>query len=118
MSRIFPVLAGAAVAAFGALIVGEYDFSGAVPLIAGLVLGLVVSEAVALGGQWRGWLPAALAGALAGAGMLWGGWISSGQGIGPYPVLAWVGAGAAVIVAVLRVRPRPPTRRPSEETTG
>lgn len=112
--RILPVAAGAAVAAFGALIVGEYEFDGLLPLLAGLVLGLLVSEAVALGGQWRGWVPAAVSALLAAAGILWGGWIDSGEGLEAYPALAWAGAAIAAVVAVVRARPRPtPRRRPS-----
>lgn len=111
MSRILPVLAGAALAAFGALIVGEYEYQGALPVVAGLVLGLLVSEAVALGGQWRGWVPALAAAGLAAAGILWGGWIDSGEGIEPYPALAWLGAAVAAVTAGVRARPRPPRRR-------
>jgi hypothetical protein len=110
--RILPVAAGAAVSAFGALIVGEYEFKGLLPVLAGLVLGLLVSEAVALGGQWRGWVPAAVSAVMAGAGILWGGWIDSGEGLEAYPALAWVGAATAAAVAVVRTRPRPATRRP------
>ncbi len=112
MKRILPVVAGAAVSAFGALIVGEYEFDGVLPVIAGLVLGLLVSEAVALGGQWRGWVPAGIAATLAAAGILWGGWIDSGEGLEVYPALAWVGAAVAAVVALVRVRPRPAARRP------
>ena len=112
MSRILSVLAGAAVAAFGALVAGEYDYQSLVPLFAGVALGLLVSEAVALGGQWRGWGPAALAAALAAAGVLWGGWISSGNGVAAYPSFAWVGAALAAVVALVRARPRPVQRRP------
>lgn len=107
-----PVIAGAAVSAFGALIVGEYEFDGLLPVLAGLVLGLLVSEAVTLGGQWRGWAPAGIAGVLAAAGILWGGWIDSGEGLEGYPVLAWVGAATAAAVALVRVRPPPAARRP------
>lgn len=105
------MVAGAAVAAFGALIVGEYEFDGALPVLAGLVLGLLVSEAVALGGQWRGWVPALISAVLAAAGILWGGWIDSGQGLETYPALAWAGAATAAVVAVVRTRPRPAPRR-------
>lgn len=114
VKRTLPVLAGAAIAGFGALIVGEYEFQGVVPVLAGLVLGLLVSEAVALGGQWRGRVPATVAGVLAGAGILWGGWIDSGHGLEPYPALAWLGAAAAAVVAVFRARPTrsPRSRRP------
>lgn len=113
MKRILPVVAGAAVAAFGALIVGEYEFEGVLPVLAGLVLGLLVSEAVALGGQWRGWVPAGVGAVLAAAGILWGGWIDAGQGIEAYPWMAWVGAAVAAAVALVRTRPRPPSRRRS-----
>lgn len=112
MKRILPIVAGAAVAAFSALIVGEYEFDGILPVLAGLVLGLLVSEAVALGGQWRGWVPAGVAAGLAAAGILWGGWIDSGEGIEPYPALAWLGAAVAAAVALVRARPRPVPRRP------
>jgi peptidoglycan/LPS O-acetylase OafA/YrhL len=105
VKRTLPVLAGAAVAAFGALIVGEYELEGVLPVLAGLILGLLVSEAVALGGQWRGWVPAGVAAVLAAAGILWGGWIDSGHGIEPYPPLAWLGAAVAALVAVVRARP-------------
>jgi hypothetical protein len=110
--RILPLLAGAVVAALGALIAGEYEFEGAVPFVAGALLGLVVSEVVTLGGQWRGWVPAVAAAALAGAAVVWGGWIDSGQGLEPYQPLAWAGAAVAAGVAVLRARPLASPRRP------
>lgn len=105
MRRILPVLAGAAVAALGALIAGEYEFDGAMPFVAGALLGLVVSETVGFAGQWRGRVPAVLAAVLAAAAVLWGGWIDSGQGLEPYPVLAWAGAAIAAGIALVRMRP-------------
>ena len=111
MSRILSVLAGAAVAVFGALVAGEYDYAGVIPPFVGLALGLLVSEAVALGGQWRGRTPAALAAGLAAAGVLWGGWISTGEGIAAYPASAWPSAALAAGIAVVRIRPRPARRR-------
>ncbi len=110
------VVAGAAVAGFGALVAGEYDYGGLIPVFAGLALGVLVSEAVALGGQWRGWAPASIAAGLAAGAVLWGGWISSGEGVAPYPPLAWLGAGLAAAVAVVRARPRPTRRRPTPTT--
>ena len=115
---ILPVLAGAAVAALGALIAGEYEFTGVVPFVVGILLGLLVSEAVALGGQWRGWVPAVLAAVLAAVAVVWGGWIDSGQGLEPYPVSAWAGAALAAAVALVRVRPPARARpRPRQPTT-
>ncbi len=107
-----PVVAGAAVAAFGALVVGEYELQGVLPVLAGVVLGLLVSEAVSLGGQWRGWVPAGVAAVLAAAGLLWAGWIDSGQGLERYPPLAWLGAAAAALTAGYRARPSRVGRSP------
>src|SRR5687767_3656416 len=46
MRPALAVVAGAAVAAFGALILGEYEFRGTMPYVAGVLFGLVVAEAV------------------------------------------------------------------------
>ncbi len=105
------VLAGAGTAALGALILGEYQFSGYVPWVAGVVLGLVVAEVMVLAGRWRGWVPALAAAALSAGGLAWAGWISSGQGIEPYPLLAWVSAAVGAAAAGTRAGARPSPRR-------
>lgn len=113
MSRILSVLAGVAIAVFGALVAGEYDYGGIVAPLTGLVLGTLVSEAVALGGQWRGRVPATIAAVVAATGVAWGGWIASGSGVAPFPWLAWPGAILAAGVAAVRTRPRAMRRRRS-----
>jgi hypothetical protein len=87
------LLAAAAVAVLGALILGEYEFDGWLPLVAGALFGLLVAEvAVAVGGR-RTPVVAAVTAALAAGGVLWAGWISAGEGLAPIPGEAWV-AGA------------------------
>ncbi|HUQ62806.1 MAG TPA: hypothetical protein VM121_03525 [Acidimicrobiales bacterium] len=97
------VVAGAAVAAAGALLLGEYNFDGA-PIFAGAaLLGLFVAEAVIAVGTRRGLLPAVASIVLAGAGLVWAAWISSGRDLAQLPTEGWaavaVGAVAAGIMA-------------------
>ena len=100
----FAVLAGAAVAALGAIILGEYEFVGFMPFVAGPLFGLAVAEALTWAGGERGVAPAVTAAALAAAGLLWAGWIDSGEGIDPMPALAWPAAGLGALAAGWRAR--------------
>jgi peptidoglycan/LPS O-acetylase OafA/YrhL len=96
------LLAATVVAALGALILGEYEFEGTLPLVAGLLFGLVVAEVAIEVGRRRTWVVGAVAGLLAAAGLVWAGWISSGEGLNPMPSGAWLAAGLALLVAVGR----------------
>jgi hypothetical protein len=80
---------GAAASALGGLILGEYDFSGATPYAAGLLFGLVVAELVLEVGKLRSWLVGLVAAACVAAGLGWAAWISSGEGLRPFPRPAW-----------------------------
>ena len=107
------VLAGAATAALGALILGEYAFSGATPYVAGVLFGLAVAEVALTVARVGGRLLAVVAGAEAGLGLLWAAWISSGRGVAPIAGGGWaaVAVGAVVAagwVAVPSRRARPP----------
>jgi ABC-type cobalamin transport system permease subunit len=98
------VAAGAAVAAAGALLLGEYNFSGW-PIFAGCaLLGLFVSEAVASAGRRRGLGAGVLSAVLAAAGLTWSAWISSGRDLSQLPSDGWVavalGAFAAGLMAL------------------
>jgi hypothetical protein len=94
----------AAAAAFGALILGEYDLSGATPYIAGVLFGLAVAEVtLTVGRDARVWA-AVMSAALAVGGWLWAAWISSGEGVAPIPLGAWLGAVVAALVGFGWVR--------------
>jgi len=95
-------LAGALTAALGAVILGEYPFSGLVVLGAGILFGLFVAEAVVGVARWRGPGPAALAAVLAGAGLVWAAWISEGHQLGYLPVEGWVAVALGVVAAGIR----------------
>ncbi|MEX2294125.1 MAG: hypothetical protein WD691_10105 [Acidimicrobiales bacterium] len=107
LRALLAVVCGAATAALGALMLGEYEFTGPLPFVAGPLFGLVVAEVMLAVGQLRTALAAATAGALAFAGIAWAGWIDSTQGVEPVKGLAWVSACLAAATAIVRILGRP-----------
>lgn len=102
------VAAGAS--ALGALVLGEYEFTGTLPFLAGPLFGLVVGEVVVAVGRSRT-VPVGLAAAgLSFAGIAWAGWIDSSEGVEPVKGLVWVAAGLAGGAALLRTAGRPARR--------
>ena len=96
------LVCGAAVAAVGALVLGEYELSGALPFVAGPLFGLVVGEVVVGVGRDRSLPVAVVAGGLAFGGMAWAGWIDSSEGLEPVKGAVWPAAALAVVVALAR----------------
>lgn len=96
---ILGVVCAALGSALGALILGEYEFSGATPIGAGLLFGLVISEIVLEVGATRAPVIGVITAALVGGALGWAGWVSSGEGLRPFPTGAWlamaIGAAAA-----------------------
>jgi hypothetical protein len=116
MRHAFALLTGAAVAALGGLIVGEYPFRGSTPFVAGVLFGLVVAEVVvSVAGRQSVWFGVASA-VFAGGGLAYAVWDDAGYGVRPISVLAWTGVVIGVVVAGLRggwwaaLRPRRPVR--------
>ena len=95
MRQLLAVVAGAAVAAFGALIIGEYEMAGSIALIAGLVYALALAEAMAAVAKDPHPALILVVSALAGAGFLWGLWISTGRNLDFAATEGW----AAVSIA-------------------
>ena len=106
MRRTRALAAAALAAALAALIMGEYELTLATAAATGLVLGFGLPEVVLAISRWRGLVPAAATGALAGGSVLWAGWISSGRGVAPLRATVWVGVLLAAVVAAARLRPR------------
>jgi hypothetical protein len=102
LRAVLGVVCGAAAAALGALILGEYEFTGSLPFIAGPLFGLVIGEIVVGVGKDRSLLVAALAAAAAFGGIAWAGWIDSTEGVEPVKALVWVAAALAAGAAGLR----------------
>jgi hypothetical protein len=104
---VLAVLAAAAVAALGGIVLGEYPFTGAMPYVSGVFFALVVSE-VAVGiGRRRGVLVALTAAVCSGGGLGWAVWISSGRGVVPIPLGGWLAIVLGVTVALGRCLFRP-----------
>lgn len=98
---IAALVVGGLVAAVGALLLGEYEFTGFTPFFAGPIFGLVVAEVVAAIGRLRSTSVAATTAAVVALGLLWAGWLDSGEGVAPLSGLIWpamlLGAAAAAI---------------------
>ncbi len=79
----------AAACALGALILGEYQFSGVTPYAAGALFGLVIGELVVEVGRLRSPVVAVAAAVLVAGALLWAAWISTGEGLRPLPGEVW-----------------------------
>jgi len=96
------LLCAGAASALGAQILGEYEFTGTLPFVAGPIFGLVIGEIVVGVGRTRAVVVGVAAGLVAFGGLAWAGWIDSTQGLEPVKGLAWVAAGLGAAVALLR----------------
>jgi len=111
--RILSVVLAIAVALLGAKIVGEYEFRGYVPFVAGPLFGLVVAEiAVSVAGR-RDILESAVAALATAAGLAWGTWLSTSEGVEPWPVLGWAAIALGIVVAGARTGQWGWIRRPA-----
>jgi hypothetical protein len=93
------LVATAASAALGALVLGEYELVGFTPYVSGALYGLAVAEVALTLGRDSGTGVAGACGLLTAVGMAWGAWISSGRGVAPIPTGAWFGAALGGLVA-------------------
>lgn len=96
------LVAAAAVATLGALVLGEHPFSGWLPPVAGVLVGLVVAEVALTAGGAGGPAVAVVVGGLAGGSLVWAGWISAGEGLRPVPGAAWLAGALAAAVGAAR----------------
>lgn len=114
------MIAGEAVAAVGALILGEYEFAGAIPFVAGVLFGLAVAEVMMSVGRAGTLRMAAWAALMSGGGILWAAWISSGRGVAPIPSMGYFSVALGAVVAggwiALPSRARAPRPRDTAQT--
>jgi hypothetical protein len=110
------VVCGAAAATLGALILGEYEFTGSLPFVAGPLFGLAIGEIVVGVGRNRAVAIGVVAAVLAFGGIAWAGWIDANEGIEPVKGLVWVAATLAAVVAGLRTTGL--RRRQSDDLTA
>lgn len=100
--QVLAIVAAAALAALGAVVLGEYPLHGLTVVVGFPLYGLAVTElALAIGRRLAGPTAAAVAAAVA-LGLTWALWISFGHfrnGAEP-PVLSWAMVGVACVVAL------------------
>jgi hypothetical protein len=103
MRCVLALLVAAGIAALGALILGEYSFTGVTPYVAAVLYALVVSEVVTSLARQRGPLVALATAVLIGTGLSWALWISTGRGVAPVPTGGLVGIGLGAVAGAWRV---------------
>lgn len=103
LRAVIGIVCGVAAAALGALILGEYEFRGSLPFVAGPLFGLVIGEVVVGVGRVRSLAAGAIASVAAFAGIVWAGWIDSSEGVEPVKALVWVAAPLAAVAAMVRI---------------
>ncbi|MDQ1436443.1 MAG: hypothetical protein QOK43_72 [Acidimicrobiaceae bacterium] len=101
MRQLLAVAVATLTAAFGALILGEYEMAGWTPYVSGVLFGLVVAELVlTVARPWPAPRVMVAAAVLSGLGMVWALWISAGRDWGYVPGGGWVGAALAPVAAL------------------
>jgi hypothetical protein len=103
--RTLALAAVAVAAGLTAVILGEYQLTLWTAMAAGVIVGVLLGEIVLGVARWRGWLPALWCGLLGAGALVWAGWIESGRGVAPMRSTAWLAAGLAAVVGVVRLRP-------------
>lgn len=98
------VAAGLAVAGLGALVLGEYPFSGLVVLGAGILFGLFVAEVVVAVGRARGRGPALTSALIAVVGLTWAAWIAENHALGDVAPEGWAAVALGAAAAAVRAR--------------
>ena len=100
---VLGIVCGALAAVLGALILGEYEFTGTLPYVAGPLFGLVLGEVVVSVGRTHAPVAAVLTALFGFGALVWAGWISSGEGLHTIETLVWVAAVLAAICGYLRI---------------
>lgn len=102
---VLAILAVAAAGALGALVLGEYEFKGWMPWIAGPLLGLILGEVASAVARARHLALAIATGVCAAGAIWWAGWISSGSGLEPVPWQVYAAALLAAATGAFRTAP-------------
>lgn len=104
MRFVLALVAGAAVAAAGAVMLGEYALIGVTPYVAAVLFAVVIAELLrSVAGHSSVALVAGAAG-LTVAGLLWAAWIQAARDWSYVPGATWASAVLGAAVAALWVR--------------
>jgi hypothetical protein len=92
MRTVGAIVLGTAAAALGALILGEYEFTGTTPYVAGILFGFAIAEVMLIVARDRGVALGVAAALASAAGLLWAGFITVRNRGEPIPGEAWIAA--------------------------
>ncbi|MEY2475543.1 MAG: hypothetical protein QOG87_858 [Actinomycetota bacterium] len=104
MRHLLGVGAAIVAAAFGGLVLGEYELKGAMVIVAAALFGVAVAEVLVAVARDAGSADAVLAGVLTGLGFAWSSWIQAGRDWGFVTGMRWAGVPVGVVAAALWVR--------------
>lgn len=102
MRLVLGLAAAAGVGALGAVILGEYTFTGVSVLGSGVLLGLFVAETAVALCRRRGVGLAVACALLAGAAMTWAAWISTGHALSFLEPEGWAAVALAALASGIR----------------
>lgn len=96
---VLALVAAALACALGGVILGEYEFTGLTPIPTGVLFGLVISEIVIEIGRVRAPALAVITAAMVAGALYWAAWISSGDGLKPFPSGGWIAMACGALAA-------------------
>ena len=104
MRHLLGVAAAVIAAAFGGLVLGEYELKGAMLVVAAARFGVAVAEVLVAASRHASTGHALLAAVLTALGFAWSSWIQAGRDWGYVTGLRWAGVPIAAVAAALWVR--------------
>lgn len=104
MRQIVAVLAAAAAAILGALILGEYSMSGFTPVVAGVLFGVAIAEVIVAVARQTTVVHLVAAPGLTVGGLSWGIWIQVHNRHTGMPTGGWLALGIGAVAAAGWVR--------------
>jgi hypothetical protein len=104
MRHLLGVAAAVIAAAFGGLVLGEYELKGAMLVVAAALFGLAVAEVLVAASRRATPAHAALAAALTAAGFAWSSWIQAGRDWHFVTGVRWAGVPIGAVAAAVWVR--------------
>lgn len=110
------MVVGALFSALGAVILGEYEFTGLTPVVAGILFGLIIAEVMTVAAKKADLQLALIAAGFSAVGIVWAAWISSGRDWDYVPGGTWLGMVLAAAAAAVWIKS--PGRRGSRTPEG
>ena len=104
MRHLLGLAAATLAAAFGALVLGEYELQGAMGVLAAVLFGLAIAEALVAVGRSATAVDAAAVAVLSAIAYVWSAWIAAGRDWGYVSGIRWAGVGISAVAAALWIR--------------